>query len=320
LAGTAAGGENAIYGSLSAISLIGGKNAAIGQSIAVGSSDSSVFAGHSAGGIGALFLSCIIMGRNAAFWNTYSQGSVILGGAKGTSYYSAHFITSIGVDALGNITTGAGHLITIGPQSGNNITTAQRSIIIGSFVNAPSATTSGQLNIGNVLFGLGIYGQFGTSSTPTTDSQIGIGIVPTAGLARLEIVAGSTTYVPFRLNSGALKTGTLPAGGIEFLTDDIFVTITTGLARKAFVLDDGTRLTATRVPFATTNGRLTDIAGFTFVTDTLTAPKIVGSTSVKVGAAAGYISSDGSTGATGTFTTVDLKTVTVKDGIITAIV
>ncbi len=35
---------------------------------------------------------------------------------------------------------------------------------------------------------------------------------------------------------------------------------------------------------------------------------------------AGYISSDGSTGATGSFTTMDLKTVTVKDGIITAIV
>ena len=35
---------------------------------------------------------------------------------------------------------------------------------------------------------------------------------------------------------------------------------------------------------------------------------------------AGYISSDGSTGATGTFTTADLKTVTVKDGIITSIV
>lgn len=43
-------------------------------------------------------------------------------------------------------------------------------------------------------------------------------------------------------------------------------------------------------------------------------------TTVKATTAGGFVSSDGSTGATGTFTTVDLKTVTVKDGIITSIV
>ncbi len=79
-------------------------------------------------------------------------------------------------------------------------------------------------------------------------------------------------------------------------------------------------LTSGRIPFATTSGELTDDADLTFATDTLTATKIIGTTTIKVGTAAGYLSSDGSTGATGSFTTVDLKTVTVKDGIITAIV
>ena len=79
-------------------------------------------------------------------------------------------------------------------------------------------------------------------------------------------------------------------------------------------------LTAGRVIFAGASGLLSDDADLTFATDTLTATKMVGTTSVKVGTAGGFISSDGSTGATGTFTTVDLKTVTVKDGIITAIV
>ena len=79
-------------------------------------------------------------------------------------------------------------------------------------------------------------------------------------------------------------------------------------------------LTSGRVPFATAGGVLTDDADLTFATDTLTATKMVGTTSVKAGTAAGFISSDGSTGATGSFTTVDLKTVTVKDGIITSIV
>ena len=84
--------------------------------------------------------------------------------------------------------------------------------------------------------------------------------------------------------------------------------------------DDVGGLTSGRVPFATTNGRLTDDADMTFATDTLTVTKIVGSTSIKAGSVAGYLSSDGSAGATGSFTTTDLKTVTVKDGIITAIV
>lgn len=54
-------------------------------------------------------------------------------------------------------------------------------------------------------------------------------------------------------------------------------------------------------------------AGFTF-SDPLVA------TTVKASSAAGYLSSDGSAGATGTFTSADAKTITVKDGIITAIV
>jgi len=78
--------------------------------------------------------------------------------------------------------------------------------------------------------------------------------------------------------------------------------------------------TAGRVPFIHSTGTLTDDADLTFATDTLTATKIVGTTSIKAGTAAGYISSDGSTGATGSFTTTDGKTVTVKDGIITSIV
>jgi hypothetical protein len=48
------------------------------------------------------------------------------------------------------------------------------------------------------------------------------------------------------------------AGAVEFLADDFFATITTGTARKAFVLDNGARLTPTLVPQATTNGRLID--------------------------------------------------------------
>jgi len=89
----------------------------------------------------------------------------------------------------------------------------------------------------------------------------------------LEIAAGTTTMAPIKLTSATPIT-TAVAGCIEFQTDDFFATITTGAARKAFVLDNGTRLTSGRVPFATTNGRLTDDADMTFATDTLTVTKI----------------------------------------------
>jgi len=149
----------------------------------------------------------------------------------------------------------------------------------------------------------------------------GVGVGTVSPTALLHIKAGTATAntAPLKFTSGTLNT-TAEAGAVEFLTDDFYATITTGAARKGIVLNDGTALTSGRVPFATTNGRLTDDADFTFATDTLTATKIVGTTSIKVGTAAGYISSDGSTGATGTFTSADAKTITVKDGIITSIV
>ena len=108
---------------------------------------------------------------------------------------------------------------------------------------------------------------------------------------------------------------------MEFLTDKSYLTITTGAARKELTLND-IALTSGRVPFATTNGRLTDDADLMFATDTLTATKVVGTTSVKIGTAAGFITSTGVGGATGSFTSGDVvpKVVTIVDGIVTAIV
>ena len=49
----------------------------------------------------------------------------------------------------------------------------------------------------------------------------------------IRIGAGSITFLPLRFTSGALLTTAL-AGGIEFLTDTFYGTITTGAARKTF--------------------------------------------------------------------------------------
>jgi hypothetical protein len=96
--------------------------------------------------------------------------------------------------------------------------------------------------------------------------------VPTA---YLHIGAGTTAAntAPIKLTSGSLMS-TPEVGAIEFLSDDLYFTITTGAARKACILNDGANLTSGRIPIATTNGRLVDDADLTFSGDTLTVTKI----------------------------------------------
>jgi hypothetical protein len=67
---------------------------------------------------------------------------------------------------------------------------------------------------------------------------------------------------PVKFVSGTLLTAP-EAGAVEFLTDDLLFTISTGTARKRLALCDAA-LTSGRVPFATTNGRLLDSANLTY--------------------------------------------------------
>lgn len=81
--------------------------------------------------------------------------------------------------------------------------------------------------------------------------------------ATLHLKAGTTGAgtAPLKFNTGSLMTAA-EAGAVEFLTDKWYATITTGTARKELTLND-IALTTGRIPFTTTNGRLTDEAGFT---------------------------------------------------------
>lgn len=102
------------------------------------------------------------------------------------------------------------------------------------------------------------YAKFTTTSTL---------VLRTGGTA-----AGSD---PLKFVSGSLLT--TPVVGVEeFLTDKRYITITTGTARKEHTLND-IALTSTRVPFSTTNGRLTDVSGFSFASSTLTVPDLIDS-------------------------------------------
>lgn len=82
--------------------------------------------------------------------------------------------------------------------------------------------------------------------------------------------AGSTaaSTAGIYLQSGSLMTSP-EVGAVEYLTDKAYLTITTGTARKELALWDAAG-TSGRVPFETTNGRLTDSGAFLFSGQTLT--------------------------------------------------
>jgi hypothetical protein len=123
----------------------------------------------------------------------------------------------------------------------------------------------------------------GTKATLTSSGQLGLGTnTPTA---QLHIAAGTTTAgtAPIKLTSGT-SLAIAEAGTLEYTTDDLFFTISTATARKRILLADPiTGLTSTHIPFVTTNGRLTSSTNLVFVTDTLTLPKIVSTTSTTTG-------------------------------------
>lgn len=151
----------------------------------------------------------------------------------------------------GNAGTGTGGaggnmFITLG-NGGTGLTSGTG----GSFYLLPGSGSAD----GNVFLGVN------SSGTARGNVAVGTNSAPTG---RIFIAAGtaSASTAPIKFNSGTLNT-TPEAGAMEYLTDKAYIVITTGAARKEFTLNDAT-LTATRVPFATTNGRLTDSSDITF--------------------------------------------------------
>ena len=94
----------------------------------------------------------------------------------------------------------------------------------------------------------------------------GTGVTPSADLhlAAGTAVAGTA---PQKYTSGPLMT-TPEVGAEEFLTDKRHFTISTGTQRVEYTFNN-IALTAGRVPFSTTNGRLTDVSGFTYASNRL---------------------------------------------------
>jgi hypothetical protein len=110
-----------------------------------------------------------------------------------------------------------------------------------------------------------------TSMTENTITATDSTKLPLAGgtmTGTLVLRTGSATAgtSPVKFVSGSLLTAP-EAGAVEFLTDDLLLTISTGTARKRLAICDAT-LTSGRIPFSTTNGRLLDSANLTYTDST----------------------------------------------------
>lgn len=221
----------------------GGTNTAFGA-YAVRNNTTSSLAGNSGFGYQALY------GLTTS--NNYNVGLGYTAGSGSQGNYGIYLGYGAGYKSpAGSVGTDN---IAIGHSTGKLLGSGARNILLGYNIELASPTTNNQLNIGNLIFATGMDGTGTTLST----GKVGIGI--TSPTAYLHIKAGTAAAntAPLKLTSGTLNTSP-EAGAIEFSTDDLYATITTGTARKGIVLNDGSNLTSGYIPIATTNGRLVDV-------------------------------------------------------------
>lgn len=228
-------GKNSMYTNVS-----GNNNVAIGLgnlgNIRSGT-DNIAIGYNSAIGITSAFHN-VAIGASSLGATTTGGSNVAIGFAADATCGACAANTAIGYASM-NVVTGSNNTA-IGASSGINLASASYNIMIGAWINAPSSSGTGQLNIGNVIYGTGIYSTGVSSSTPTTTGSIGIGL--TTPTARLHLPAGTATAntSPLKLTSGTSLT-TTEAGAIEFDGAQYYATLT----------NSGTRFQLARVLSAT---------------------------------------------------------------------
>ena len=201
-------------------------------------------------------------------------------GAAGQTYLGA-YNTSVGVTAGMHNTTGASNT-SVGYNALHVTTTGYDNTAIGAsalYTNIGGTdnvalgycagyyeTGSNKLFIDNAARASEadgrikalVYGVFAAAAADQdliVNGQLGLNITPAAWVT-LPAGASGAGLAPLKFTSGT-SLATPVAGAVEFTTDDVYFTITTGTARKPVVLANAA-LTAARIPFVTTNGRLTD--------------------------------------------------------------
>lgn len=233
----------------------GPDNIGIGDSVLrlITSGQQNVCVGSNTGGIITSGQANMLLGYNAGASLTTTSYNTMIGRSAGQNATGSGnvFIGSGvgGADGAGFKSTGDQNTF-LGVSAGNIVTSGNYNVIIGAYTGTIVDTNSNRIVLSDGQGNIVAYADNNKSWA------LGGGTSPTA---RLHLPAGTATAntAPLKFTSGTNLT-TAEAGALEFTTDDYFATITTGAARKAFVLDDGARLTSGKIPIATTNGRLID--------------------------------------------------------------
>lgn len=231
-------------------------------------------------------------GAQALDFNVNSAGSGGIGSLAGVSGITLHASTGacgsmFGLRGVVRGQTGAGTIALAKSVIADCLTNANITEFYSLYVGMPSVTGGAVVSTGYGIFieykatgitnGWSIVAGSAAGGFPSMHAgNFFFGSVLTTPTAKIHVAAGTTaaSTAPIKLTTGTSMT-TAEVGAIEYTTDDLFFTISTGTARKRFLFADPTGgLTSGRVPFATTNGRLTDDADMTFSTDRLTVTKI----------------------------------------------
>jgi len=139
----------------------------------------------------------VAIGYQASRNNINATNTTAVGtsAGRGTGSHNAQGGTYVGYQAGYSASTGGDYNTMLGYQAGYNVTTGSDNIIIGQNVNATSSNSMGGLNIGNVLFGSGMYTGSTVSATPTANGRIGVGTSSPATDLHVNDVSTSTISV-----------------------------------------------------------------------------------------------------------------------------
>lgn len=239
------------------------------------------------GGGGLLTVSVVTEGTNFNSSTTYPATSLTGSGFAGE--ITVDSIINGAVSAVTKTSSGTGgyyvgfpFATTVAPAGGTGATISIASItqLVGNSTSIAIGRYSGtggyansialgrgvknsatlQANFGNVLYLSNIYNSDTPSATPTTTGSLGVGIVPTARLT-LPAGAAGAGLAPIKFTDGPLTT-TAVAAQMEYLitstVGDLYFTPESTNRNKIVMTSGVTSLTATKVPYATTNGRLID--------------------------------------------------------------
>lgn len=151
------------------------------------------------------------LGSYSLWYNTSATSTVAVGfeAAQGVANYNNQGGVYVGYQAGELAATGSNYNTFLGYQTGYNLTTGSYNIALGQNVDVPSGTGSQQLNIGNLLYGTGVYNGSTVSSVPVDTALFGIGTT-TPG-ARLSVSHGSLETTPAFLVSTSTASATTTA-------------------------------------------------------------------------------------------------------------